>query len=94
MEFEWDPDKARANEQKHGVSFLEAATCFADEKGVVLSDVAHSAKTELRWFFLGRSERGRVLTVRYTQRGINIRIIGAGAWREGKKIYEHKNHET
>ena len=30
MEFEWDDDKAASNEQKHGVSFPEAQTVFAD----------------------------------------------------------------
>jgi uncharacterized protein len=31
---------------------------------------------------------GRVLTVRYTQRGQSIRLIGAGYWREGREFYE------
>jgi uncharacterized protein len=30
MEFEWDDAKAEANLRKHGVSFDEAATVFAD----------------------------------------------------------------
>jgi uncharacterized protein len=30
MEFEWDLPKAITNRQKHGVSFEEAATVFAD----------------------------------------------------------------
>lgn len=29
-DFEWDPDKAQWNLEKHGVSFAEAATVFAD----------------------------------------------------------------
>ena len=28
--YEWDPDKARANVRKHGVSFEEAETIFLD----------------------------------------------------------------
>jgi len=32
LRFEWDPEKARSNERKHGVSFEEAATAFADEE--------------------------------------------------------------
>jgi len=28
LEFEWDPDKAEANQKKHGVSFEEASTVF------------------------------------------------------------------
>ena len=31
MEFEWDPDKARENERKHGVSFQEALEVFSDD---------------------------------------------------------------
>ena len=30
MQFTWDPRKAAANLRKHGVSFAEAATVFAD----------------------------------------------------------------
>jgi uncharacterized DUF497 family protein len=30
IQYEWDPDKAESNTKKHGVSFAEAATVFAD----------------------------------------------------------------
>ncbi len=30
MRFEWDPEKARRNEKKHGVFFEEAVTVFYD----------------------------------------------------------------
>ena len=30
MRFDWDPNKAAVNLQKHGVSFEEAATVFDD----------------------------------------------------------------
>ena len=29
--FEWDPEKARENHQKHGVAFAEAAEVFGDD---------------------------------------------------------------
>lgn len=93
MKFEWDPIKARTNQEKHGISFFEAATCFADEKGFVVLDSTHSSQRELRWFFLGKSANGRVLTVRYTRRGQQIRIIGAGAWRDGMRLYKQHNNE-
>ena len=41
----------------------------------------------MRYYCLGRVG-DRVLTVRFIIRGSNVRIIGAGYWREGKKIYE------
>jgi uncharacterized DUF497 family protein len=32
--FDWDPQKAKANQLKHGVSFEEAATAFLDADGL------------------------------------------------------------
>jgi len=37
-DFEWDEDKAADNVAKHGVSFAEAATVFADPAAVYLDD--------------------------------------------------------
>jgi uncharacterized DUF497 family protein len=37
-DFEWDSEKAAANLVKHGVSFPEAATVFADPLAVYLDD--------------------------------------------------------
>jgi hypothetical protein len=36
--------------------------------------------------------KGGVMTVRFTDREGRIRIIGAGYWRKGKKIYDKENH--
>jgi uncharacterized DUF497 family protein len=35
-DFEWDEEKAQSNLDKHGVSFAEAATVFADPAAVYL----------------------------------------------------------
>lgn len=56
-------------------------------------DSSHSLN-ELRRFWFGLSPQERILTVRYTQRGQTIRIIGAGAWRDGKALYEKFNQEN
>lgn len=42
MEFEWDEDKAAANLRKHGISFAEASTAFADDLSLTGSDPDHS----------------------------------------------------
>ena len=42
LEFEWDPEKAEANSQKHGIDFDEAWTIFFDPRQVTLEDVVHS----------------------------------------------------
>lgn len=87
--FEWDSAKDFQNFAKHGVSFVEAQRAFADERCVVVGDLAHS-HGELRFFCIGRVEKG-ILTVRFTRRLDVIRIIGAGFWRKGKVLYEREN---
>jgi uncharacterized protein len=78
--FEWDASKAATNARKHGVSFGEAATVFADPDALDGPDLAHSAEEE-RSLHLGRSLTGHVLVVAYTIRGSGddekIRIISA-----------------
>lgn len=44
MEFEWDPEKANKNFVKHGVSFAEAATVFADLLSMTFDDPDHSGE--------------------------------------------------
>jgi hypothetical protein len=84
--FEWDPAKEAENQRKHGVSFREAQLAFLDPKRVIARDVAHS-QVEPRFYCFGRLGKG-VLSVRFTYRDKVIRIIGAGYWRKGKKVYE------
>jgi uncharacterized protein len=78
--FEWDARKAATNVRKHGVSFNEAATVFADPDALDGPDLKHSAQ-ENRSLRLGRSLADRVLIVAYTTRGSGddekIRIISA-----------------
>jgi uncharacterized DUF497 family protein len=91
--FEWDPDKDAENQRKHGVSFAEAQAAFLDASRLIARDLEHS-RTEPRFYCFGRVADG-ILTVRFTHRGNVIRIIGAGYWRKGKKLYEahSKVHE-
>jgi len=78
--FEWDRKKAEANLVKHGVSFDEATTAFADPAALDGPDLGHS-EDEARFLRLGRSIFDRVLVVAYTHRkrsyGEAIRIISA-----------------
>ena len=87
--FEWDAAKEADHRAKHGVSFAEAQDAFADPRRVIAEDVAHSAG-ERRYYCFGKVGGG-VMTVRFTHRGDAIRIIGAGYWRKGKRIYEREN---
>jgi uncharacterized protein len=89
VSFEWDSDKDAENQRKHGVSFSLAQQAFFDPKRVIARDLAHS-RSEERFYCFGIVGEG-VLTVRFTYRTEVIRIIGAGYWRKGKRIYEQEN---
>jgi uncharacterized DUF497 family protein len=79
--FSWDTRKAIINFEKHGVSFEEAATIFADPEGLEWDDRGHSIY-EARYKRLGKSIGSRVLLVVYTIRRSpdgkeTIRIVSA-----------------
>jgi uncharacterized DUF497 family protein len=84
--FEWDLAKDAENQLKHGVAFSEAQLAFLDPDRVIARDAKHSGAEE-RFYCFGQVELG-VLTVRFTYRGMKIRIFGAGFWSRGKKVYE------
>lgn len=88
--FEWDTQKDIINQQTHGVAFIDAQEAFYDENRIIARDDAHSENEE-RLFCIGKTSKG-ILTVRFTVRGQNIRIIGAGNWRKWRKFYEEHRH--
>ena len=88
MRFEWDAAKAAANLRKHGVSFDEASTVFADDLSATGRDLDHSSE-ESRFMTFGLSSKGRVLAVSHTDRGGVLRIVSARpATPKEKRIYE------
>jgi uncharacterized protein len=90
MEFEWDPDKAARNLEKHSVSFHEAGTVFGDPLAMTYCDPLHSDDEE-RYLTFGHSSNGRLLVVSHTDRGSKTRIISARlATREERKQYEQE----
>jgi uncharacterized protein len=87
--FDWDDEKDRENQHKHGVSFALAQRAFLDPYRVIAEDVNHSNEED-RFYCIGKVDEG-IITVRFTYRNNIVRIIGAGYWRKGKKIYEKEN---
>lgn len=84
-DFEWDSVKAASNLVKHGVSFAEAATVFADPMAVYLDDGSGIG----RMVVIGRSLRERVLYVVSVERRQRDRIISArSATAAERAIYE------
>jgi len=89
IEFEWDLKKDIENFKKHGVSFALAQQAFFDSNRLIAKDLEHSVN-ENRFYCFGKVGKG-ILTVRFTYRKNQIRIIGAGYWRKGKIQYGKEN---
>jgi uncharacterized DUF497 family protein len=74
VRFEWDPHKAQSNKRKHGVTFEEAAECFADSLAMIVEDLEHAE----RLILIGQSQSSRLIfTVFAVKDGDVIRIISA-----------------
>jgi uncharacterized DUF497 family protein len=88
VRIEWDPPKARANLQAHGISFAEAATVLDDGFALTREDLG--ADHEPRFVTLGLSDVGRLLVVVYVYREADtLRVISA--WKANKRqrvLYE------
>ena len=83
--FEWDEWKNRANQDKHGVSFEEAAGIWDDEDMLV---VPARRRGEKRLLAIGRIHVA-VYAVIHTERGVAVRIISARlATEKERQAYE------
>jgi uncharacterized DUF497 family protein len=95
--FEWDPEKARTNLTKHGVSFGLAASVFLDPLAVTIFDPDHTGQDE-RWVTRGYASTGVCLVVVHNWEEIEpgsaiVRIISArDATR--REIRDHKERFT
>lgn len=89
--FEWDPEKALSNQEKHGVSFDEAVTVFIDEDARLIADPDHSEKEE-RFLLVGMSQALRTLVVCHcVKEADTIRLISARkATKRERTYYESK----
>ena len=74
MDSEWDPRKANANLEKHGVDFADAATVLHDDHALTIRE---EFADEERYVTIGVDAVGRLLVVVYTWRGERVRIISA-----------------
>ena len=81
MRFEWDPPKADANLQTHGISFAEAVTVLQDAFALTREDP--DAVEEQRFVTLGLSDEANLLVVVYAYRELDI-IRVLSAWRANK----------
>ena len=88
LTFEWDEEKANSNFKKHRVAFEEGKTVFGDPIALTIHGPSHSF-AEDRYVTIGRSSKGRVLFLVYTDRTPNLRFITCRlATRSERKQYE------
>jgi uncharacterized DUF497 family protein len=87
--YEWDPAKARANFEKHGILFADAVASLEDDLALTVRDPFSGE--EDRWIILGKDAVGRLLVVVYTWRGDRVRLISArlATPREKSQYEEH-----
>ena len=89
LEFEWDENKASANLDKHGVSFLTAAEIFANEIMERIDD--REDYGEIRFIALGRVDTDVFRVVLPWRSESLIRIISAQkASRDEREIYHRQ----
>ena len=74
-DIEFDPNKARLNRQKHGVSFADAECALRDPNAFTMEDP--DSENEPRFVTLGIDALGRILVVVHTPRGERTRLISA-----------------
>ena len=90
MKFEWDENKNKINQRKHGISFDEVTSVFRDAFAIVFDDPDHSENEE-RFLIIGTSDKRGICLVSHCYRGQDqvIRIISARkATKTERNIYE------
>ena len=89
MHTTWDPEKAKENRTKHGVSFPDAEPVLFDPNAITRED--EQAEGEQRFVTVSLDALARVLVVVYTYRGETVRIIAARqATRNERRAYERR----
>jgi len=92
LRFEWDARKSASNARKHGVTFEEAQSAFADPDGKVIDDPDHS-DGEDRYLLLAFSYSLRLLVIVHTFREASdvIRIISARKATPGEATFYRRS---
>lgn len=86
--FEWDNQKAFANQRKHDLSFETACEVFFDPFLVVLEDT-EEVDDELREKLIGMTRDWRIVLVVYVMRADRVRLISA----RDATVTERKQYE-
>lgn len=94
IKFEWDENKNRQNQQKHGISFEEAQEIFS---GIVFTFIDERFyDEEIREISIGAIQGVVIVTVVHTERNGKIRLISArkATPNERRNYYEYLAETT
>ena len=93
MRFEWDQEKNKINQDKHGISFEEAKEVFEDPLQISKLDYRFNYFEE-RWITVGSTSKHKVLVVAnlfFSDDGEEIiRIINARKANKNERAYYEK----
>lgn len=90
MNFEFDPAKSAANQQKHGIDFVTAQELWQDIDRVEVPARSEAEKRKMLIALRG----GRLWTAIFTERGENVRLISVRRARDNEQeAYEQSQDE-
>ena len=88
IRFQWDGGNREKSFTKHGITPEESEQAFFDPGKKILRDPIHSV-TEKRYILIGKIKDSNILTIIFTQRGAEVRVISA---RRASKKEQHIYH--
>jgi len=86
MEFEWDPGKSSLNQQKHGLSFEQAARLWM----VPAVEIQARTVDEPRAMLIGKIQE-KFYSCIFTRRGSVLRLISARPSRKKEVMIYHEH---
>jgi uncharacterized DUF497 family protein len=89
QEWTWDPEKARSNRRKHGVSFADAVTALEDPLALTVPD---KTRTDERFVTMGQDSEGKLIVIAWIPLERGGRIVSARkATPRERRSYERKS---
>ncbi|OGQ02591.1 MAG: hypothetical protein A3D19_09055 [Deltaproteobacteria bacterium RIFCSPHIGHO2_02_FULL_38_15] len=90
MEFEWDPEKSKANKEKHGIDFEEAQEIWKSELRIEAQ--ALTTEEEIRKATIGKIDDALWVAI-WTPRNEKVRFISVHR-AEGTKYEKRYKEQT
>lgn len=76
LEFNWDLHNIQKNWNKHKIDYRECEQAFINKPYLIYEDIHHS-QVEPRYTLFGYTNDFRLITINYTIRNNQVRIISA-----------------